>query len=1175
MPALHLWLAGLLCPGLILVACAADDVPKPAAPPPPYKRLLQGADRRKAKELQAQVDRAWAAGRFEEALTPAQALLALRLKVQGDNHWQVMDARQLMAGIQRILKQDEASRHAMAGNPARSGRAEGQEARGRYRDAEPVRRQILDLCRRVLGEDHSATAGAYIDLAVNLRGQVRLAAAEPFFRKALDIDRKVLGEKHPTIARIYNDLAQILIAQSKPAAAEPLAAKALAICRSVLGEDDRETSAAYNTLAYSFNVRGNYAAAQSLMEKALAINRKVLGEDHADTAAAYNNLAVNLDAQAKYAEAQPMYEKALQCFRKSPGEESTTTVRAYNNLALNLNAQGKYAIAEGLLKKALAICRKVAGEDNPDTAILYNSLALNLDAQGRWAAAHPLFQQALAINRKVLGEEHLNTARYYFNLALNLTHQGQYPAAEPLYHRAVDIAGKIVGQEHPFLGLYYNGLATNLDMERKHQLAEPVFRKALAITRKAWGEDNLQTALSYNNLGVNLDAQGKPAEAEPLHRRALATWRKVLGEDHPKTAHARADLAFCLNAQGKFTVAEPLLRKALAVRRRTLGEDHPDTALGWTILGANLNAQGRYAEAESIWTRAADAFNRGRLRIASSGLGRAQTTMDRTPDLALAAVLIRNGKPAEAWQRFEESLSRGTWDDLSARLRRSAADRDRRTALVASLNRLDQLIERTLAAKDTPELKRRREDLLTQRRQQQAELDAFAARLEKQYGPVAGQVYDQATIQAALPLDAALVGWIDLKTQPKAADPNGEHWAVVLRARGAPIWVRLAGSGPKGAWTAADMHLPGDLPFARPDPSRPWQGPADRMGKQRLQPLAAPLGAHDGLPPVRQLIILPSAAMVGVPLEVCTKSYTISYAPSGTLFAYLRRRPQTAARGLLALADPVFETGQPKDGQLLVQRRGADNDEWPALPGTRVEAEALGRLCRAANQPFRLLSDSQASEQELDRLARSKELAGYRYVHLATHGIFDDRRPLQSAVILSRDHLPDPVTQLEAGQPVYDGRLTAESVLERWDLHADLVTLSACETALGKYEGGEGFVGFTQALLLSGARSVCLGLWRVDDTATALLMQRFYANLLGQRPGPRKPLGKAEALAEAKKWLRQLSAEDAARQAVTLRRGVARGKGRKPLPTPPAVKSATPYAHPYYWAAFVLVGDPD
>ncbi len=78
------------------------------------------------------------------------------------------------------------------------------------------------------------------------------------------------------------------------------------------------------------------------------------------------------------------------------------------------------------------------------------------------------------------------------------------------------------------------------------------------------------------------------------------------------------------------------------------------------------------------------------------------------------------------------------------------------------------------------------------------------------------------------------------------------------------------------------------------------------------------------------------------------------------------------------------------------------------------------------------------------------------------------------------------------------------------------MTLSACKTALGLDAGGEGFVGFTQALLMSGARSVCLSLWKVDDRATSLLMTRFYQSLLGKRAGLSKPVPKAEALQEAK-----------------------------------------------------------
>jgi CHAT domain-containing protein len=145
-------------------------------------------------------------------------------------------------------------------------------------------------------------------------------------------------------------------------------------------------------------------------------------------------------------------------------------------------------------------------------------------------------------------------------------------------------------------------------------------------------------------------------------------------------------------------------------------------------------------------------------------------------------------------------------------------------------------------------------------------------------------------------------------------------------------------------------------------------------------------------------------------------------------------------------------------------------------------------------------------------------------------------------------------------------------------LKAELVTLSACETALGPDAGGEGFVGFTQALLMSGTRSVCLSLWKVDDTATALLMERFYANLLGRRPGLSDPMPKADALREAKAWLRGLPRAKVL--ALIARRAgdveAARGTlTRESAGTGAGGGDGQPYAPPHFWAAFVLAGDPD
>jgi CHAT domain-containing protein len=117
---------------------------------------------------------------------------------------------------------------------------------------------------------------------------------------------------------------------------------------------------------------------------------------------------------------------------------------------------------------------------------------------------------------------------------------------------------------------------------------------------------------------------------------------------------------------------------------------------------------------------------------------------------------------------------------------------------------------------------------------------------------------------------------------------------------------------------------------------------------------------------------------------------------------------------------------------------------------------------------------------------------------------------------------------------------------------------------------------------MSGTRSVCLSLWKVDDTATALLMQRFYANLLGRSPGLTGPMPKAEALREAKAWLRGLRRAEVLSLTAELTGGVDRSKGakvRQPAEPAAAVPVGSdndrPYASPYFWAAFVLAGDPD
>jgi CHAT domain-containing protein len=140
--------------------------------------------------------------------------------------------------------------------------------------------------------------------------------------------------------------------------------------------------------------------------------------------------------------------------------------------------------------------------------------------------------------------------------------------------------------------------------------------------------------------------------------------------------------------------------------------------------------------------------------------------------------------------------------------------------------------------------------------------------------------------------------------------------------------------------------------------------------------------------------------------------------------------------------------------------------------------------------------------------------------------------------------------------------------MSTWKLNAELVTLSACRSGLGRQGGSEGFLGFAQAFFLAGSRSLLVSLWEVDDRATSLLLTRFYQNWLGKRAGLAQPLSKTAALREAKQWLRGLSSAEIERELSQNSRGEFRSRLARPA-------TGHPFEHPHDWAGFILMGDPN
>jgi tetratricopeptide (TPR) repeat protein len=1216
----RMFLVALL--GLSLVVIALGDDPKPGTEPkPPWQRLLTGADARQAADLEKRIAEREAGGSYAEATRLREELLALRTREQGADHWQTVEQKWALAATTKVATLGEEKRAAWRQAEKGDAVAGLLEQQAQYGKALPLRQERLKWCREVLGEEHPLTATGHTNVAANLYAQGRYAEAEPLFHKALDLFRKVLGEEHPLTAIGSTNIAANLHAQGKYAQAGPLYRKALDIHRKILGERHPYTAGACNGVANNLNAQGKYTEAEPLYRKALDIHRQVLGEEHPDTAASYNNVANNLNWQGRYAEAGPLFQKALNIFCKVLGEEHPNTAVSYDSIGSNLAAQGKYAEAGPLLQKALGIRRKALGEDHPHTAMSYNGVAANLYTQGKYVQAGPLYRKALDIRRKALGEDHPDTAASYNNVANNLNAQGKYTEAEPLFREALDIVRKILGEEHPHTALSYHSNAANLQAQRKYAEAEPLFRKSLDVCRKVLGEEHPLTALSYNGVAVNLSAQGKYAQAGPLYQKALDIRRKILGEDHPDTALSYHNDATNLYPQGTYPEALASLERAARsyeVARLTLAAGGLERA----AFGAERSPYPFLAAARSRAGRATDAWAALEADLARGLLD--EVALRRGPALT----------PAEQRQRDDLRDRRARLDAralaLASRLQRTDAETAEMERLVAQRQQLEKSL-----ADLAVEVSRREVAPLAQ---VQAALPADAAfvawvdaadqsgQVQEHWGCVVrprGETcwerlpgsgpegrWTRADSDLPVQLHAALarsapaadVAALAQKLHAQRLAPLSKHLDGVRHVFVAAV-NRMAGI-PLEALTDqyTVSYTPSGTYLARlKDRERPRSTALLAVGDPVFPPIKDTPPA--ALPPGGLLItqVLPGGAAANARLQA--GDVLVAYAGQDLTSVEQLGRLIAARAGEKAVIATVWREGQEKlaerelaPGRLgvalakepareaLTSRRQADQllvqatrgETFAELPGTQVEVARLADLFDPRD--ITTLTRAAASEQHIDGLRRAGKLTQYRYLHFATHGKANDVRAFESALLLSPPARPP---EVRVGEPYLEGRLTAGEVLEYWKLEAELVTLSACDSGLGRRGGGDGLLGFAQAFLMAGSRSVCLTLWQVDDTATALLMDRFYRNLLGKRADGGQPMGKAAALREAKQWLRTLTAAEALERLGTLTQGVVRGQrpAREEMPAVPRPKDAgkdyRPYAHPRYWAAFILIGDPD
>lgn len=1198
---------GLCVAGLLVMAAGAAMA---AAPPAKGPRQFTKEQIAWLNTTLDEITEHSHAGRFEEAEKLARARLELRERVLGRDHWQTHDAMHLVERWQRLTKVPAKQRQAVGRSYALSALSVERSGRGQYGEALKSCREALAIREKVLGKQHPDTAESYNNAAHCLWSQDKSDEALPLFREALAIREKVLGE-HPDTADSYNNVGCCLDSLGKWSEALPLFRKAIEIQEKVRKEHP-STATSYGHVGSRLLSLGKASEALPFARKALEIDEKVHGKEHTDTAASYNNVATCLHALGKWSEALPLFRKALEIQEKVGGKEDRYTAAGYNNVAYCLRSLGRASEALPLYRKGLEIREKVLGKEHPSTAESYNNVACCLLSLGKPSEALPFHRKALEIHEKIRGKNHPDTAMSYNNLAYCLHSLGKESEALPLHSKALEIQEKVLGKEHPSTVTTRYNVAYCLHSLGKSDEALPLFREALAIREKVQGKAHPDTATSYNSVGYCLSSLGKESEALPHYRKALQIQEKILGREHLQTAIASQNVALCLWNLEEHAQAVHLWQRSLAGQeaarfhlQRDSGFDRAATtatvlprggnlAVGLAKLGQPRNA---FAHAEAFLARGL--LDDMATPNASADVIRLHALEARLQNLDAALVAIAGlSEPSDEQRTQYAATVREQRAVLSELAELIAEDSIRR---VLPLSRIQKAIPADAAlvlwidavecwacvvrgegaprwthlpgsdkkgkyTEDESSLPSRLHSALHDPTVKDADRrDLSAAFTKLIFDPLRPHLKGVKRLfvvptgpLARVPLDA-LIEEYTISYVPSGsvlallAEKRRSFDGSSLLALGDPVFDRATPPTPPASGLLIKAVLPNSL-AAKSDL---------RAGDVLLEYDGAELDSIDDL----KAAIKKNPVLVVRWREGSKEKIKLGGGPLGVIID--NRSSRAAYRAWRkeqdALAGPT--TGHAR------------------LPGTRFEVEAIAKMVKSS----KTLLGSDASEQKLDELQSKGELKKYRLIHLATHGDVNERIPGRSALILAQDRLPDPLEQARQGRKVYDGRLTVSAIRADkdkggWELDADLVVLSACETGLGKDAQGDGLLGFTQALIHKGARSVLLSRWKVDDVATALLMTRFYENLLGKRDDLKKPLSRAASLTEAARWLRELPRKDVEKLAAHLFGGSLRDTRRSldaPLPSKSKDRPAElprgekPFAHPYYWSAFVLVGDPD
>ena len=942
------------------------------------------------------------------------------------------------------------------------------ESLGEYNKAKEHHAKALAIATEI--DDREGEGVCYGNLGNVFESLSEYQKAKEYYEKALVVATQIGNRKGEGIQ--YGNLGRVFGSLGEYQKAKEYHERALAIATEIGHREGEGTS--YGNLGSVFESLGEYQKAKEYHEKALAIATET-GNRNAE-GIYYENLGVLFQSLGEYQKAKEYHEKALAIVTQIGYREGEET--QYGNLGVVFQLLGEYQKAKEYHEKALVIAREIGHREGEGTN--YGNLGCVFQSLSEYQKAKEYHEKALVIAREIGHREREGT--FYGNLGSVFESLGEYQKAKEYYEKALVIATQIGNRKGE--GIQYGNLGCVFGLLGEWQKAKEYHEKALAIATEIG--DRKGEGLCYKNLGGVFLSLRKNKAAKEHFDKALTISTETGDREFEGECHE--GLAGVFYSLQDYQKATELYEKKLTISMN-IG-DREGQGLSYLRLGCVYLSLGNYDQSEKFFDKA---------RSMSSKIGNNMIYFKSL--LGITRVKMSQSKLEDAMRYLRQSI------EIYEKLRHFLKGNDEfKTSLLEEHGNFPYKLLRKILCDDgrlrdslnVEELRRARglAELMADKLLTESHIST-----DSTYRPKIESIASKESNCAVLYISYCerhvhlwvlkANGHIDHRVSPEL---KIDTLMAAFVCDVEEIFKKSASSfGILHDENCEDRSLGDDIPLSPQEESRaPLQGDETKRNEIILQ-----LCYDQIIAPVKDLLTEPEVIIVP---ERC--SYRVPFAalrdePAGKYLSETHRIrivPSLTTLGIIqeCPADYHSQTGalvvgDPKAGQ--VQYRGRILNLIP-LSGARKEAEMVGRLLGV--QP---LLGEHATKQAVLHALHSASL-----IHLAAHGHAD-----RGEIALS----PNCTTN---GIPQEEDYLLTMSDISKVKLHAKLVVLSCCHSGRGTFKQ-EGVIGIARAFLASGARSVLVASWAIQDEATEQLMNHFYEHLAAGESA-------SESLHQAMKWLR-------------------------------------------------------